>query len=353
MALLFMDGFDTGDYAQRWTTAIQSAANPPVLGLATGRFGSGQAVTIRSSHTSFTGGLVRTYLSGSATIRVGVAVNVPGPTASDFPLIAFPAFGGSLGNIVLKFTSAGSLLLVKQSSTYDMWQFSTGTTSLATASDGLTPGQWSYLEIEYLPASSPTGRFILRKNGIVILDYTGDTRSSTSITKPEMVALFGGFSSGPTVSFDDLYIADTTGTQNNTFLGDVEVRALAPSGNGTYSQFVGSDGDSVNNYAIINNTTYTDYVESSTVGQKDSYQLPDLSGVNVKAVQSVVRGAQVSGGMAAVRPFVRIGSTDYPGTTQYLGQQTVSTNIFEINPATSTTWTQTDVNGAEVGIEVV
>ena len=353
MALLYMDGFDTGDYAQRWLLAVQSAANQPVISLATGRFGYGQVVTIRSSHASFTGGLVRNFNVSGSTVRVGVAINMSATPSNNFPLISFPAFGGSLANVYLQATTTGSLVLVKQSSNYDMWQFTTAATYLVTATEGLIANQWAYLEIEYTPGSNPNGRFIVRKNGLVIMDYTGDTRSSTSITKPEMVMIAGGYSGGPTVSFDDFYIADTSGTQNNAFLGDIEVRALAPNGNGTYSQFAGSDGNSVDNYAIINNTTYTDYVESSTVGQKDSYQLADLSGVNVKAVQSVVRGAQASGGMAAVRPFLRIGTTDYPGTTQYLGQQTISTNIFETNPATSAAWTQTDVNGTELGIEVV
>jgi hypothetical protein len=57
--------------------------------------------------------------------------------------------------------------------------------------------------------------------------------------------------------------------------------------------------------------------------------------------------------MAAIKPFVRVGGVDYSGQTQYLGQQTVSTNVYEVNPATATTWTDNDVNATEVGVEVV
>lgn len=353
MALLYMDGFDQGDYAQRWTTAVSNSTYPPVINLVPGRFGYGQAISIEGGHSNFTAGIAKSFVSATATIRFGVAVKLTEVPSEPFPIIMIPAFAGSFGNIHLQGTVAGGLALILQSSIYDMWQFTTGNTTLATASEGLSVGQWAYLEIEYLPAANPTGRFILRKNDIIILDYTGNTRSSTSITKPDMIVLTGGFYPAPTIHFDDFYLLDTSGSYNNAFKGDVEVRALAPNGNGNYSQFTGSDGNSVDNYDLVNDATYTDYVESSTVGQKDSYQLENLSGVNVHAVQSVVRGAQTSGGMAAVRPFVRVGSTDYPGATQYLGQQNISTNIYEVNPATSTPWTETDVNGTEVGIEVV
>lgn len=352
MALLFMDGFDTGDYAQRWSVAVSNSTYPSAINLVTGRFGYGQAISIEGGHSNFTGGIARSFLSSTATIRVGVAVKMTEAPSEEFPLIMIPALAGSFGNMFIKVTVAGGLAAVLQSSTYDMWQIVTGTTTLAVASEGLSVNQWAYLEVEYLPATS-TGRVIVRKNGIVVLDYTGTTRSSTSVTKPDMVVLIGGFSPAPTMHFDDFYITDTSGSYNNTFKGDIEVRALAPNGNGNYSQFVGSDGNSTDNYDLINDTTYTDYVESSTVGQKDSYQLENLTGMNVHAVQSVVRGAQASGGMAAIRPFVRIGTTDYPGGTQYLGQQNVATNIFEANPATSTTWTANDINNAEVGVEVV
>src|SRR5437764_673985 len=51
---------------------------------------------------------------------------------------------------------------------------------------------------------------------------------------------------------DDLYVCDATGTTNNTFLGDVRVHTLVPSGNGTDSGLTGSDGNQVNNYQLVN-----------------------------------------------------------------------------------------------------
>lgn len=351
MAILCMDGFDAGDYTQRWNISQEHGSFAPTLALITGRFGTGQAVSIKSTGSSQGAGLARA-MTPSSTFRFGAAICVTGISPGDFPLLVIPGLGGTVGNITIQGTSMGSIVVRKHSASYGAWQ-TISSTVIATSSENYSINQWFYFEVEYTPGSNPNGRVIIRKNGNTIIDFTGDTRSTTSIVKSDAIIIAGGYSAGPTVYWDDIYINDSTGAQNNAFMGDVEVKLLSPNGNGSHSQFVGSDGNSTDNYDLINDTTYTDYVESSTVGAKDSYLLDNVSNVNVHAVQSVVRGAQAGGGMAAIKPFVRISGVDYLGATQYLGQQTVSTNIYELNPATSTAWTDNDVNGTEVGVEVV
>lgn len=351
MAILYMDGFDAADYTQRWSVSQESPAYPPTLALVTGRFGSGQAVSIKATHTSSPSGLAKSF-TASTTFRFGAAICITAASAGDFPLFVIPGLGGTVGNITIQGTTLGTFVVRRHSTSYGPWQ-TIGSAVIATSSGNYSVGQWFYFEIEYTPGSNPNGRIIIRKNGVVIVDFTGDSRSTTAITKSDAIIIAGGYSNGPAVYWDDIYINDSTGAQNNAFMGDVEVKLLSPNGNGAYSQFVGSDSNSTDNFDLINDTTLTDYVESSTVGAKDSYLLDNVSNVNVHAVQSVIRGAQAGGGMAAIKPFVRVGGVDYPGQTQYLGQQTVSTNVYEVNPATSTTWTDNDVNATEVGVEVV
>jgi hypothetical protein len=351
MAILYMDGFDAADYTQRWNISQEHGSFAPTLGLVTGRFGTGQAVSIKSSGSSQAGGLAHA-ITASTTFRFGAAVCVTAISPGDFPLLVIPGLGGTVGNITVQGTSMGSIVVRKHSSSYGAWQ-TISSTIIATSSENYSINQWFYFEVEYTPGSNPNGRVIVRKNGNVIIDFTGDTRSTTAITKSDAIIIAGGYSAGPTVYWDDIYVNDSAGAQNNTFMGDVEVKLLSPNGNGAHSDFVGSDSNSTDNYDLINDATFTDYVESSTVGAKDSYLLENVSNVNVHAVQSVVRGAQAGGGMAAIKPFVRVSGVDYPGSTQYLGQQTVSMNIYEVNPATATVWTDNDINGTEVGVEVV
>ena len=74
-------------------------------------------------------------------------------------------------------------------------------------------------------------------------------------------------------AYDDVYIADTTGSYNNDFLGELTVEHLRPASDDT-AQWLGSDANSVDNYALVDEAgTYNgaDYVASSTVGQRDLY----------------------------------------------------------------------------------
>ena len=82
--------------------------------------------------------------------------------------------------------------------------------------------------------------------------------------------------SGTTI-FDDVYLMAGTGDE---FLGDCTVATLLPTGNGFVNQFVGSDGNSTDNYLLVDEQppSSTDYVGSATTGQQDLYTLTNLTG---------------------------------------------------------------------------
>lgn len=344
MALIYMDGFDAGDQTARWTTIGNGTMT---RSLVAGRYGTGQALRLSNGINSNPNGVTR-YFQPTTTLYFGAALQLSGSNNSGAQLLHFGSFGGA--NIGLWLTASYGLQLWRHISSFE---FSTSSgTALTSASDGLVNGEWTYLEAMVTVADAG-GRFVLRKNGNIIIDYTGDTRTSGATTETDHVILSGIISNGPTCTWDDLYIANNSGTANNNFQGDIEVKALLPDANGNYSGFTGSDGNSVDNYQLIDDTSMADYVASSVVGTKDSYNLPNLTGVNVRSVQTVVQGNQASGGSAAVRPFVRISGTDYPTTTQYLGQQNVTTSVLDVSPATSTAWGLAELNGTELGVEVV
>jgi hypothetical protein len=87
-------------------------------------------------------------------------------------------------------------------------------------------------------------------------------------------------------------------------------------GNGDFSQLVGSDADSTNNYLLVNEAgapVTTSYVESDTVGQRDFYAMGDIdpvqrhrAGVQVSAYCNnpdggAGRSAKLGSGRAPVR----------------------------------------------------
>ncbi|MCC6615501.1 MAG: hypothetical protein IT320_18655 [Anaerolineae bacterium] len=80
--------------------------------------------------------------------------------------------------------------------------------------------------------------------------------------------------------YDDIAVNTADAGADGSWPGDGKILALWPNGNGTQNDFTGSDGDSTNNYQLINTpwvATDTTYVESATAGATDLYAIADPS----------------------------------------------------------------------------
>jgi hypothetical protein len=159
--------------------------------------------------------------------------------------------------------------------------------------------------------------------------------------------------------YSDFYILDDTGNTNNNFLGDIIVETLYPSGIGNYSQFVGSDGNSVNNYQLVDDPAFdgdTTFVETSGVGFIDTYTYTKLSKVPsvIYGIQQSIGCRKTDAGNRTIAGLIRVAGTDYLSndpivTDTYLLQGVV----IETNPATSGAWSQADINSIEAGFKIL
>jgi hypothetical protein len=334
MALLFMDGFDADDTTLKWDVGTSGS------GSATTRFGSGRSVV-----TTF----INKNLTASSEITTGFATRT-GQTAPQigFNVSFYGDAGGTQHITVMRNTTTG-LIQVRRGSTSG--------TLLATGTKVLQQQIWNYIEIRVVISDS-VGVVEVRVDGAATPDisFSGDTKNAGTATTIDRATYYSD--SAFSMYYDDLYILDSTGTTNTTFLGDVRVQALVPNGNGNYSQLTGSDGNSTDNYLLVDELPYVtaDYVGSFNAGDKDSYTLSDLvSGTaTVFGVQNNIIASKDDAYVAQARPFLRLGGTDYNGTTQTFNTsyQTYY-NMYNQNPATSTNWTVSDVNTAESGFEVL
>lgn len=332
MALIFMDGFEMNDGPLKWNYAYgySTANTSPRCG--TGYYATGviSGVTL-SLQKNFT---------AAAQVTTGVAVRT---ASSGTTKIAFFTDGGSSLQITVFINSARYIEIRRGSSTGTL--LATGTTQLALNS-------WFYIEAQ-ASVSATFGTVTVRLNGSTTpeVTYTGITKNGGTSTMIDMVEFDNQG------SFDDCYILDSTSTSNTTFLGDVRVFALAPNGNGTYSQFTGSDGDSVNNYQLVNESPYStaNYVGSSTVGSRDTYAMSDLPGTvnKVFGVQNNLIAAKSDAGTANIKSALNIGGSLYYGAVRALCTSYASyQDVYNTNPSTSSTWTVTDINNLEDGTEV-
>jgi hypothetical protein len=337
--LLFFDGFDHYSASTIGGKWIMGGA-PNAINTAASRFSVGQGVQLVSGNTC---NLVRNF-PNTQTVIAGLAIKFN--TLAGTPIFDFLDSGTSQCNITI--TSAGVL------------QFNrAGSVAIGASYTLPNPLAWHYYEVKMtVTDSTSSGDIQLYIDGVQVLSLAGSLDSkNTANAYCNQIKLFGGISSNA-LDFDDFYLLDTTGSApDNTFLGDVRVSTTFPDNNGNYSQFDGSDGNTTNNYQLVDDNppnSDTDYVESGDVGDRDSYSFSDWS--NLSTVFGVQVNAYARKTDAATRQIAlttRMSGTDYDGSAQTLGSQFANfIHLMTTRPTDSAPWTQSDLNGAEFGQKV-
>ena len=213
--------------------------------------------------------------------------------------------------------------------------------------------QWRSINC-YFKIDDANGRAVVKVDGTTHIDYTGDTRNSG--TNATIDGFRVSIPNSTNNALSDLVINDGLGTRNNTYSGDIAVIRRLPNANGTYNQFTGSDGNSVDNYQLVDEapSDNSDYTYATTSGQKDSYGVEDLPAatISVMGVRAVAKTAKSGAGSAGMSVFVRENGTDtfgpdIPLSTSFSWQGDA---IREVAPSTATDWTVSDVNAMEIGV---
>lgn len=333
MTLLLMDSFDDGMWNLGKWDATQFASIT-----ASGRTGSGLEITGTSAYN------VRKGITATGTVVAGrgfYTSSVAAATTNGAYTIAFLTTSGTVAELNVRHTN-GYLALYRQN-----------TQIAITAAPVLLASTWYYIELKGTLADAG-GTADVQLDGVNVLSFTGDTLGGT-VTDIDYVNF--GTSTSTTDRIDDVYVCNGLGTTNNTFLGDVTVEAVVPSGNGTSSVLVGSDADSTNNYLLVdeNPPSSADYVGSATAGNKDTYAMGNLTGTPTSILGVVVNSyvAKSDTGAKFSRPVVRSGVTDYVGSSAALATSyTARQDVWETDPNTAVAWTTAGVNAIEAGFEV-
>src|SRR5574337_15066 len=343
MALLFCDSFDhyaSTDFLSKWSV---SATTANAIG-SSGRFNSG----FISANSSNSGGyLIKTLQASYGTLIAGFAIKWTGISSTTPSTSADPFFG---------FLENGTVHIDLRTNGSGIFYVTRNGTTLGTGTTPLTSGVWYYVEMKAV-IHDTAGSVELRLNGVTEISLSGiDTRNGANgvITQIKL----GCFGNAPQKYFDDLYVCDTSGSVNNDFLGDVRIEALFPNGNGAKSNLVGSDSNSTDNYLLVDEATPnadTDYVESSTVGDKDTYTFTDLTSTagTVRGIQLLPYARKTDAGTSSIKAVTRLSGTeedaasDSPLSTSYVYYP----DIRETKPGGGA-WSISDINSAEFGVKV-
>lgn len=204
------------------------------------------------------------------------------------------------------------------------------------------------IEVCYKPAENPNGVFQVKVNGVLDIDFSGDTTDGPIAIDGFQLGLDAWTSYG---YYDNIVIDDAT------WPGNTKIQAIVPTGAGASTQWAPSAGS---NYACVDEVpaSETDYVSTNTAGHLDTYAAGDLTGdiENIKCVQ--VQALAVKEGAPTplnLELAVKSGATTYLSADQAVPATTSQalSALWELDPATAAPWEIAAVNALEIGEKAV
>lgn len=325
MARLFMANFENGV----WDGFDEFATNP-AYPLSIVNACQGRALSVTNSYA-----FVRKNFGDKSEIYIAMLVQT---RKVDADLSMLELRNGD--------TILARLQRVKEHGSLTAWRGHYAT-ELASGVRGLLYDRPALVEVRYKP-DEVSGVFQVKINGIMEIDYSGNTSASGSTVNG---VIFGNTvgSSSPSFYFDNIIIDDAA------WPGDSLVASLLPAGAGNSTQWTPSAG---NNYTNVDEAPASDAdgVLTNTADQLDLYSLGDLP-AEANAVKCVQLDARSFRNGASTPTIIKAGLRT--GGTNYLGDSFSPdkmlpvhvTKLYETNPNTASNWSVSEVNGLEAGVQ--
>lgn len=310
--------------------------------------------TISVSTTQKRTGNYSYYVSGAYNGTINIAAS----SELYFRFGARLTVSGTNNNFVIVRNGTTSLCSVRHVTSSNKLALIVGSTVVATSTNSINNGEWHLYEIHVKIADSG-GVLELKVDGVDFdgASFTGDTKPGTDTTIDNLWFLASG--AGASMYLDDIAINNTTGGVDNSWCGDGHVLALKPNANGDSSQFTGSDGNSTDNYLLVDDIPHdsdTSYVQANVSGYYDLYNLEacGLTDVEIKRVWVESIAKDTTTGSGILTPMIKTNSTEVesnpvPLSTSYA---LVKSEEFLVNPVTLSGWTVEDLDSLQAGVKV-
>lgn len=336
MALIMVDGMDVGDFTVKWPSTAPGGDSSYTSSTTT-RYGAGRSILLTGGAST---GRMFTF-PAVTQVFFGAAVCFPAGIGNN-QLLSLSGDSGSTVHLSLVWVSGSAIALYRGPQSA---QIAVG--------PAVAPqfGTWGYLEVS-ATISDTVGTCEVRWNGVTVISFTGDTKNAGTNSSIDAIALMRP---NANVHYDDFYLCDASGSSPfNTFLGEIRVQTLSPTGAGASTQWTPDTGS---NYARVNEIPYSaaNYAQDSTSGHRDTYAMADLSATpgTILAVQNNLILKRTDASAISVKPAIKSGATVYYGSSYATtATDTVARDLRTVDPATSAAWTASGVNALEAGQEV-
>lgn len=340
--LRWIDGFESYDTTNGNTTSI-----------ITGKYtSSGGTITVRAGRLGGHG----ISLSGSQTLRTPVF------TANDTWIVGF-------GFYYTHIASEQQIMLFKDGTTNQCSLYLTingelrfyrgdqGSNLGTSTGARIRAGVWNYIEVK-VKINTTTGTVDIKVNNASVLSLTSKNTDSASTSQATNIALGTSTSGSDIFTFDDFYVCDKSGSNNNTFLTPQKVTTLLPTGDNGTNQYTPSSG--ANHYDRVNETPpngNTTYVSDSTSGHIEEWNYADTGSevTSIKGVQVNTVFETDSASAFSIKNHINSGGTssDDAGTAGVNGTYNTPAFLAELDPNTSALWTKTNLDAALFGVKTV
>jgi hypothetical protein len=265
--------------------------------------------------------------------------------------------------------SSGAVVNIKLSSTGTLKLFNS-TTQIGSASAALNNDQWYCIELRYdTTGIAGTNVLDIRLNGVSFA-------SATNLTVSNIMSLCVGGNLGAETQtqgnwyFDDLAVNDTTGSFQNSWIGEGSVIRLLPNAAGDNNQLggagVSTNYQNVDEITPDDATTHIDSI-SDSVGDIDEYNLasPGVHLTPNDTIRLVQVGFRFAGGATNNDSFVLRVKASSGGTVEESSTITptgsaYATNavspprnypftLYDLPGASTTAWTPADIETIQIG----
>jgi hypothetical protein len=225
---------------------------------------------------------------------------------------------------------------------------------------------WYYLEVK-VTIDGSAGICELKQDGTFYIQLTSQNTKATSNSTVDGVYFgspYSSLSNSIYISFsttymDDIYICDSSGSLNNTYLGDVKVICGMPTGNGSTVNFtIGGSSPAATHWQSVNEIPPDDgvtYVSDGTLNDIERFTFGAITATNVLAVGINIRVTKDDATVRTIRGAIKSSSTVGDTGTDLAVPQTSYAflqAISETDPNTSAAWTTAAVNAAEFGVKI-
>lgn len=232
-----------------------------------------------------------------------------------------------------------------------------GGTSLGfTTGARIRAGTWNYIEIK-IKVHASAGTVDIKVNGVNVMALTGKNTDQHASAQATAVALCGASSNNQS-TFDDFYVLDNTGSNNNTFLGPQKATMILATGDHGTNQWTPNSGS--NHFDRVNENPHdssTSYISDLLTGDTEEFDYAN-TGSEVTAIKGVMVNTvfETDSVVAlSVKNHVNSGGTssDDAGTAGTNGTYKTASFLVETDPNIAALWTKTNLDAALFGVKTL